>query len=158
MPSRRENESIDAYLRLFEAYTSSIPDAERETAVCEIRQHLESLVTDFEAEGCSPAKAAAKAVEKFGSVKNVSRRIVWEYWRKRTQLICRWTGILAAWSSIGYGFIRLLDGTFMPGLQGWQFFVLASVFGGILGGLRAISSAAFQQALEQAAENPVFRV
>lgn len=53
-----------------------LPEEQNADILREIRQHMQDLVADYQAEGASPAEAVRLAEEKFGSAEKVGDRLV----------------------------------------------------------------------------------
>ena len=82
--------SPDTYVRMMRAMLSRMPKAERDEACEEVRQHLEALVEDFQAEGHASQEALTLAIQQFGSPVKVGLNI-WLRWERK-----RWRQMEAA--------------------------------------------------------------
>ncbi len=77
--------SPEAYVKKMRAFMSPMPVSERDEVCQEIRQHLEALLEDFQAEGRSPEEAIALAMKRFGSPVKVGREISRKWFKKYEQ-------------------------------------------------------------------------
>jgi len=130
--------SPEAYVKMMQTFMFLMPEAERNGACEEARQHLEALVEDFQREGQSPQGAMTLAVQQFGSPFRVGRDIgqKWEQKRKRQTEVTK--PILARRSK----WLRYLSVSFMAGgmvlittgIDAWLPLVLLSAGQGLLAG------------------------
>ena len=91
MGQLRNIKSLNLYVRMMQVFMVSMPPSERDEACQEVRQHLEALVEDFQAEGHSPEEAVGLAVERFGNPGKVGAdiRAKWEANRKNQGIATR---------------------------------------------------------------------
>ncbi len=69
---------------MMRAFMFPIPASERDEGCEEVRQHLEALIEDHQAQGHSPQKALTLAVQQFGPPFKVGRKI-WQKWDVKRQ-------------------------------------------------------------------------
>lgn len=144
--------SPEAYVKMMQTFMFLMPEAERNGACEEARQHLEALVEDFQREGQSPQGAMTLAVQQFGSPFRVGRDIgqKWEQRRKRQTEATKpalarrrkWLRYLSVSFRAG-GMVLITTGT-----DAWLPLVLLSAGQGLLAGFLFVCQEALDERID----------
>ncbi len=77
--------SPDMYVKMMRTFMFRMPEAERDNACQEVRQHLAALAEDYQAEGHTEEESLLLAIERFGQPFKIGSEIArkWEIKRQR---------------------------------------------------------------------------
>jgi hypothetical protein len=98
MHSQPDQDTIDRYLVRMRSRMGSLSTAQQDEACDEVRQHLETMIAEFQAQGTGASAAVDKALRQFGNPFKIGRKMA-AAWPKeaRSWKVSRWDLISWAW-------------------------------------------------------------